>query len=669
MKYLNYLVLLFSLVSCNFDKAPIREAIEFAKAGESDPFKGSMVESQYFEVDPKQDNVVEGKDGTVIFIPQGAFIDKYGNTVMKKVSFELAQPSSLSEMLLSNYTTTANGVPHQSEAMLYVSANIDGQPVFINPDNPLYAEVASDAGRDGMQLYRGDRTFDGKMNWTDSEPLERWLSTVDLELLSFYPPGFEKQVESGMPFRHYREATKSLKDSLYYSMTNQNEDLHSEETDRGSSQYYHGQDTHCSIINPASIKVLKQQKFQNTLIATKAFEKRLQVIFGTCNQKILDLYIHNIDKNLWEIDSMVASMLGPSHIRYKDFMNFYEEKLTKVQNSPVSQSLSVYYSKQLKKVEKDLYKARKEYEALLQKKEREAEKKRKEYQDLLGKRQVYRMEKFGFNVKKMGYYNVVKIIQKLETVELSVHIENGAAYDRCYVYIINPLIKSLFAMTSIDNTLFEEGYERDKYLLMWKEQEAVAIAIAYKDEQPYYAAQNFSIQKVNNLRLNPLEISMKKLKDTLSLYRSYSKENKIILDLEYQHDFYKEKKRQEQLLKDHKFIDNLYLTVYSPCCSYVVLEGKMLFENNCVTCHCKDSEKIGPSLKNISTRRSNEWIVRFVQNSSRVIREGDPYAVELYNRYNKTEMPAFDIDEYEILKIIAYLNAEGKERCNKKEVN
>ena len=48
-------------------------------------------------------------------------------------------------------------------------------------------------------------------------------------------------------------------------------------------------------INPAIIQVIKSDKYQNTLIATKDFEARLKVIFKTCNDKVLELYINNLN--------------------------------------------------------------------------------------------------------------------------------------------------------------------------------------------------------------------------------------------------------------------------------------------------------------------------------------------------------------------------------------
>lgn len=59
-------------------------------------------------------------------------------------------------------------------------------------------------------------------------------------------------------------------------------------------------------VDPARIAGIWNDKFQNTIIATKEFEERLQVIFQYGMTDIIDLYVNNLDKKMYEIDSMVA---------------------------------------------------------------------------------------------------------------------------------------------------------------------------------------------------------------------------------------------------------------------------------------------------------------------------------------------------------------------------
>lgn len=63
-------------------------------------------------------------------------------------------------------------------------------------------------------------------------------------------------------------------------------------------------------IAPYRIKAIHNRQFNSTLLATKAFEERLQSIFKTCNPSLLELYTRNLDKKMYQLDSMAAEMLS-----------------------------------------------------------------------------------------------------------------------------------------------------------------------------------------------------------------------------------------------------------------------------------------------------------------------------------------------------------------------
>jgi cytochrome c2 len=77
-------------------------------------------------------------------------------------------------------------------------------------------------------------------------------------------------------------------------------------------------------IDPSRIKAIWNNKFNRTILATKEFEERLKVIFTTCDSRIFNLYVHNLDKNLYEIDSMAANLLSGD--QRKKFLEFYARK-------------------------------------------------------------------------------------------------------------------------------------------------------------------------------------------------------------------------------------------------------------------------------------------------------------------------------------------------------
>jgi hypothetical protein len=60
------------------------------KHAPQDPFKNTLMASQYFSIDGTKDQVVEGKNGTVIVCPQGSFLTMSGEAVTGPIKLELA---------------------------------------------------------------------------------------------------------------------------------------------------------------------------------------------------------------------------------------------------------------------------------------------------------------------------------------------------------------------------------------------------------------------------------------------------------------------------------------------------------------------------------------------------------------------------------------------------
>jgi mono/diheme cytochrome c family protein len=85
--------------------------------------------------------------------------------------------------------------------------------------------------------------------------------------------------------------------------------------------------------------------------------------------------------------------------------------------------------------------------------------------------------------------------------------------------------------------------------------------------------------------------------------------------------------------------------------------GETLFKNNCAQCHAVGAEVVvGPGLAGIEDRRDYAWLKKWINNPAAVISSGDKYAVELYEKYNKTQMTAFPAyGDAEIKNILAYV--------------
>ena len=91
-------------------------------------------------------------------------------------------------------------------------------------------------------------------------------------------------------------------------------------------------------------------------------------------------------------------------------------------------------------------------------------------------------------------------------------------------------------------------------------------------------------------------------------------------------------------------------------------QGEGLFVNNCASCHYPTGKKMtGPGLKGAEERwienSSKENLYAWIKNSQAYLKAtGDPYATNLYNKYNKSVMTAVAISNDEIDAVLHYVN-------------
>ena len=87
-------------------------------------------------------------------------------------------------------------------------------------------------------------------------------------------------------------------------------------------------------------------------------------------------------------------------------------------------------------------------------------------------------------------------------------------------------------------------------------------------------------------------------------------------------------------------------------------EGKKLYEaNNCGSCHALDKKVVGPALRGVHTRRSEEWLVKWVRNNEKFRTvEKDADAIALYNEYGGAAMNIFEnLTPAQVLNIVEYI--------------
>lgn len=101
------------------------------------------------------------------------------------------------------------------------------------------------------------------------------------------------------------------------------------------------------------------------------------------------------------------------------------------------------------------------------------------------------------------------------------------------------------------------------------------------------------------------------------------------------------------------------IMLFMPLIAGAQIDGEKLFKVNCSACHLITEKKlIGPGMAGVEDRwEDKELLYKWIKNSSEVLASGDAYANALFEEYNKSIMPAQNVNTEEIDAILAYIKA------------
>jgi protein SCO1 len=92
----------------------------------------------------------------------------------------------------------------------------------------------------------------------------------------------------------------------------------------------------------------------------------------------------------------------------------------------------------------------------------------------------------------------------------------------------------------------------------------------------------------------------------------------------------------------------------------VIDAGRYGFARHCAPCHSiGDGRKIGPDLAGVTKARDRWWLERFIVSPQRLLAEGDPTAVALFEKYKPLQMPSLDLSAKDAAAIVDYIDARS----------
>ena len=306
-----------------------------------DSLDGAKIENQFYTIQGDQDTVIVTNDGIVFAIEAGSFVSASGSIIDGPIKVQVKEAITPESIIKGGLeTVTTSGEQLETGGMFYLNATYGGEILQVNPDKPIYSEIPTDEAQPGMQLYTGKYDATGKLAWEKPVELEKFLIPIDMSLLNFYPRDFEYTVEYlGLG------TSKEVKDSLFYSFS-------SHFNKKALEQFCHiapyDNVYKYSIkqgLDPAAVKGIWNTQFNNTLIATKEFESRMHLIYQTGNESVLKLYVNNLEKPIWQIDSMASEITFGRNS--KEFEKLKGLKQGSVKSNPqLVRMLSGYYARQ-----------------------------------------------------------------------------------------------------------------------------------------------------------------------------------------------------------------------------------------------------------------------------------------------------------------------------------
>jgi protein SCO1/2 len=99
---------------------------------------------------------------------------------------------------------------------------------------------------------------------------------------------------------------------------------------------------------------------------------------------------------------------------------------------------------------------------------------------------------------------------------------------------------------------------------------------------------------------------------------------------------------------------------YAEARPLVLDKGEYFFQSQCSVCHSiGQGDKMGPDLLGVTARRDRLWLARYITAPDKMLAEGDPIAVALFEKYQYARMPNLRLSSDEVAAVLSYVDARG----------
>jgi hypothetical protein len=290
-KIVKILLLISIFIACN-EKEKNNSVIKIPESKTKTVIGKLFPAGQSFSISTSKDTLLIGDKGSVIIIPNNAFLDNEDKLVQGLVDIEIIEVLTMDDIISSDLHTISKKGILESGGMIYINAAQNGKGLKLAKEKKIIIELPTNERISDMKVYEGNYGDNNFIVWTNPVDLDTFLISVPLKELNFYPDTIINAIGS-VP------DTLTEKESLRLGII-------SRDTAIIIGQVVIDYMDSVQCISSDLLELITGQPFENTLVATREFEARFAYILKTCDDKVLKTYINNLDKNLWEIDSLVG---------------------------------------------------------------------------------------------------------------------------------------------------------------------------------------------------------------------------------------------------------------------------------------------------------------------------------------------------------------------------
>jgi len=359
-------------------------------------------EENRFNIQPTVQNIVQGTEGSILIIPANSFVYEDGTAIKESITLELTEAYDLKSILRNGLDTRTSNELLVTGGMINLKATTaSNKEVVVADDKEITLQVAESLS--DSNTYQFFSQSEGV--WADPDKPSPYLTYLPIE----------KQ------------------DVMYLYVNTEDSIINWDDVKRTKSrELIKGKDRVDSIslrtvlYHDGALKFpIQKFKFLNndtlvnsSFLASKEYEDRFFAIlpYGEINYSVHYTYLKNLDKPLWEVDSIVLEQLKlelEEIKRHEDYENDFSYQR-------VLENISI------------LTKFKNQYKTTLPPEcfsEEDLEKLKKHYNKLKANEFVQ-----SYQIKKLGWHNIDYYYkEKLFPTELTIECVEGA--DRVAVLV------------------------------------------------------------------------------------------------------------------------------------------------------------------------------------------------------------------------------------------